>query len=135
MINIEDIFILTEELKNISINALKEKNIGNILNENGHGSFLIEPIDKRIKKIILSFENNIINSIFIYADFKFNFSFLCEYFGKYREVYSPKDEEYIYYFNEFNDFTFYVGFRVKQQQNYSSKTDIDNIEIIYKKDL
>lgn len=133
--NIEDVFKLIEDLKNLLLIDLKENKFGIILNENGHGSFLIEPTDKKIKKLILCFKSDKIKTIFIYTDFIFNFSFLCKHFGKYREVYVPRDDEYIYYFNEFNDFTFFIGYRSNKQLNKTSEINIDNLEIIYKNDV
>lgn len=135
MISLEDLLNIEKKYKNLTLSNLKKNNYREIINENGNGSYFIQPTNKNIKKIIFNFNDETIKSIFVYADFDFNFNFLCSFFGDYREVYSPYDNLYFYYFNENNDFNFYLCFRTVCQQKNNFKNEVieDSLEIIYKR--
>ncbi len=74
--------------------------LGTIRSNNGYGTNFIEPRNKNFSSMYLHVDNNESISVGLTGSFDLRFSDLVLLFGKYREVYVPYDDHYMYFFNE-----------------------------------
>jgi len=91
------------------INFLRDSkdNINHVISELGRqtyknefGTVVIEPANKIFIKIVLSIENDVLKQVTFIGKLSISFSDLVNKYGDYREVYSPYDNLYLYFFNE-----------------------------------
>lgn len=135
-----DLFFLEEFLNELILYRKDKKNIiiklGKIDSKNEYNTYFLIPNNQYLKRIILCFEDIALKSITIFADFDFDFKALINRYGSYREHYSPYDDIYLYFFNENNDFPFYIECErsTRYDDNDIDKNLIKKIKILLKND-